>query len=517
MKKISIALTFAVLVLFGAVSFAHAWPDQPPTRAFISGPGITGQIQITDPAVLGVLRMGGLEDLTTGVISEPASMQNGYQIIRYFDGSFRFADLTFYPGTNGARSHIYFQDGPQLNGDHTPFNNRWLYATAAGDAVIRKYLDTLHTSSTEPPLLVRTAGSVPVLLAYNSTSLQPTFILPNGLRSSDGEHYYAAFDAVGVTSIHAFNLTDGTIQSTFALDGSWKLSAISAQGRWLALTQIPPEAPNLLQPSALEAGASHTAIAIMDTTTGKLAQTVALEGKFDVDALDANGTALFLVQHGSASDPAQYQVRLFDLTKRELVSGAIVDKRETDEVMVGYPWDAVATPDGTWLFTLYLRINDQSAFIHALNLKERYAWCIDLPAQSETRSALQNYTIALAPNGKNLYALNSALGTLSMIQVGDADISRTIQFAAPTARTESAPPSTIISHARVSRDSSTLFFTDGYTVWQFNASTTQFHTLLHQDKPIIGLVTQSANLMLIVNADHTLVPLPSVVASEQSK
>lgn len=506
MKRITLSLTFALVVLFGAFSFAHAWPDQPPTSAFISGPGISGQVQITDPTVLAALRMGGLEDLNTGVVAEPVGIRDGYQITRYFEGSFRFADLTYSPGANGARSYVFFRDGAQLIGDHTPFNNHWLYATAQGDTVLRQYLDALRSGSVAPPLLARASASGASLIAYNSTTLQPAFILPNGLRSADGAHYYAAFDSMGVTTIHSFDVLLGTIQSSFALDGSWKLSAVSATGKWLALTQNVSEQT---QAEWTNANKWQTNLAVLDTASGKLAQNITLDGKFDVDALDANGTALFVIEHAPTAKPEQYQVRLYDLSKNELLPGAIVDKREVDEEMVGYPWDAVATPDGTWLFTLYLNTRENTAFIHALNLRERYALCIDLPAHSQTLPALQSYALALSPNARTLYAVNSALGSFAIIPVGDADIARAIQFPPPAAA--SAPT----AQARVSPDNNRVLFTDAHTVWEFDTSTNQIRIVLHQDKPILGFASH-ANDMLLANADHTLTRLNPVSASLQT-
>lgn len=144
MKKMTIALTLGFAILFAASSLAHAWPDQPPAKAFISGPGIAGQIQIADQSVLDSLRLGTFEDMQSGTLPAPANPGQGFHIIRYFDGGeFRFADITYYPNVAGARSMVMFQDGPQLQGDHTPYNGKWLYTNAAADHLIQPYIQKL--------------------------------------------------------------------------------------------------------------------------------------------------------------------------------------------------------------------------------------------------------------------------------------------------------------------------------------------------------------------------------------
>lgn len=146
-KKSLIAVILACAFALASFNLARAWPDLPPAKAFISGPGIEDQIQITDPNVLQVLRLGVLEDFEHGTLAKPNALNDGFNIIRYFDGGeFRFADLTYYPNTTGARSVVYFRDGPMLQGDHTPYNEKYLYTTTNGDQILQNYLRQLGVS-----------------------------------------------------------------------------------------------------------------------------------------------------------------------------------------------------------------------------------------------------------------------------------------------------------------------------------------------------------------------------------
>src|SRR5581483_5645354 len=143
MRKRIFALALSALMLFSAVSLALAWPDQPPSRAFISGRGIESGVEITNPDLLDDLRLGGLEDLGWGPVQKPEGLGVPYQIRRYFENNtFRFADLTYYPNPNGARSYVYWEDGSQLSGDHTPFHKKWLYTNSSADHAMQVFLQS---------------------------------------------------------------------------------------------------------------------------------------------------------------------------------------------------------------------------------------------------------------------------------------------------------------------------------------------------------------------------------------
>ena len=57
--------------------------------------------------------------------------------------------------------------------------------------------------------------------------------------------------------------------------------------------------------------------------------------------------------------------------------------------MAGYDWDGVASADGRWLLTLYLSTQRNVAFVHALDLKNQFAICIDLPSGSGDYNVLK--------------------------------------------------------------------------------------------------------------------------------
>jgi hypothetical protein len=102
-------------------------------------------------------------------------------------------------------------------------------------------------------------------------------------------------------------------------------------------------------------------------------------------------------------------VRFYDLRLATLQAEPVRDKRTTGEVMTGYAWGTVADGRGQWWHTLYVSTQRNKAFIHALNLQESlFAFCIDLPSEEGDFVKLQQYALALSPDGQTIYATNPA-------------------------------------------------------------------------------------------------------------
>ena len=147
MRKITLALTIVVGLLLSVVGVAFAWPDQPPDRATISGPGLNGETDITDKDVLAAMKLGVLEELEAPQTEAPQVSGEGYTIRRWFyGGEFNFATLHYYPDPAGGNGYVRWDDGPDLTGDHTPYNGRWLRITERGEAAVQKVLVGLGVS-----------------------------------------------------------------------------------------------------------------------------------------------------------------------------------------------------------------------------------------------------------------------------------------------------------------------------------------------------------------------------------
>jgi len=327
--------------------------------------------------------------------------------------------------------------------------------------------------------LARPQGDTGPLIAYDMPSGGVRFTLPPGLLSADKQHYLAATAGAG-TQLLAYDLSTGAQTLLAHLTGQWALSAVSATGHWAALTRLPSDSE---KQSWTATSTWKTEVQVVDTKTGQTAHSIALDGNFAVDTLSALGDALFVIQYLPAVKPDHYQVRLFDLTTDTLQSGALVDKRDPEEVMIGQRWQAVAPSDGSWLYSLYLRTANNTAFIHALNTRDKFTLCFDLPTvNGSTLDQLRAYSLALSPDGQTLYAANPALGVVAKVDLSAYEVTRAASFSPdPVIQSAPAPVNFGVADARG------LYFTSGKQIWAFNAGTQQVKSLSTLNTVISGL------------------------------
>ena len=138
--------------------------------------------------------------------------------------------------------------------------------------------------------------------------------------------------------------------------------------------------------------------------------------------MSPDGQLLYLIEHQGEPGSGHYQVRLYDVTYRELVKDPIVDKRELDEQMEGRPVARVASADGVWVHTLYVTASG-GAFVHQLNTVERYALCAGLPGNSSTPAEAGAWRLALS-SATAPFAANGRLGVVASVDSGNVRLSR---------------------------------------------------------------------------------------------
>jgi len=154
-------------------------------------------------------------------------------------------------------------------------------------------------------------------------------------------------------------------------------------------------------------------------------------------------TKLFLLEylkHG-------YEVRVYDLATNTLVAQPLKDQEESAYIR-GTPWVRLSSPDGRYLFTLYIS-GSGKAMIHELDLRNAVARCIDLPAWNGFNGAT-SYTMTLSPNGRTLWAVGPATGKVAAIDVASAKLRDSFSF---TSATANGP---VGATAAISRDGSRI-------------------------------------------------------------
>jgi cytochrome c oxidase subunit 2 len=316
--------------------------------------------------------------------------------------------------------------------------------------------------------VVRAQGQRGPLVAYAMPAGREVFSLPAGAPAADGSRYFSTAHQGNETILNVFETGTGHLNGRFTFAGSWRLSGISPTGRWLALIEGVNEVE---KERRTRTNQWPTAIQIVEAETGQVVHSLDLDGNFEVEVISARGDALFLIEYVPAVRPTQYRIRLYDLTTRTLQPGALRDKRFGDELMTGLAWGGVASVDGRWLLTLYLNTQGNVAFIHALNLEEKFPVCIFLPSGDGDLARLKAYSLTLSPDGQTVYAANAALGVVAEISLQTYEVMRQAEFTpagltTPAAGNEAEMPA---NSSVISNDGQTLYFSGGQGIWRYAA------------------------------------------------
>jgi hypothetical protein len=233
----------------------------------------------------------------------------------------------------------------------------------------------------------------------------------NGVLAPGHEVRYVAIPSRDGTVVEAVRVLGGRVVRWNTLPGAFGIpnvawvgsaSGLSADGKTLVLASQAPRAIH-----------GTTRFVLLKTRTLRAAPMIALRGSYSFDALSPDASTLYLIQYTSGQDYTRYRVRAYDLTKRQLVPGAIVDRREPDEAMTGGAVTRATTPDGRWAYTLYAR-DGQAPFVHALDTVQRRAYCIDLPLPANQQWQM---TLRLAFHGPSELRVRAGHKTLALVDL----------------------------------------------------------------------------------------------------
>jgi len=198
-----------------------------------------------------------------------------------------------------------------------------------------------------------------------------------GVVAPGGISRYVALNAGSYTVLAHVAVADGRVLRYRTLPGAYGIPVVTGDGTTGGMA-ADGETLVLAAFSSPPGPGANSMFAVVATGRLRVTQTVLVQGSFSFDALSPDGSTLYLIQYLSTRDFTRYRVRAYDLSTRKLVPGAIVDRREPDEQMHGFPVTRASTRDGGWAYTLYGRDADH-AFVHALDTRHSVARCIDLP------------------------------------------------------------------------------------------------------------------------------------------
>jgi hypothetical protein len=283
--------------------------------------------------------------------------------------------------------------------------------------------------------LASTAGTSGPVTAYDGVTLGRRFELPRGLRAADGSAHFALLGS----ELRRYDPLTGRRTRSYELNGKWSLAAVSATARWAVLSR------------------GTTEVQVLDTQAGTIAHRLKLHGVFLVETISSEGDFLFLQQNFV---DGRYAVRGYDLAAETLIQGSLATKGET-VLMEGIAAGTVASPDGRWLLTLYVDTKRNAAFVHALNIVDRFPLCIDMPPCPKcTVAQLRRWALALAPDGRTLFAANPAIGRVAEVHLPTSRVIHQARFEPDPGATQ--------TRAAISPDGSRFVFTNGEAVWSYD-------------------------------------------------
>ncbi|HXT37273.1 MAG TPA: hypothetical protein VN837_16995 [Chloroflexota bacterium] len=272
--------------------------------------------------------------------------------------------------------------------------------------------------------------------------------------------------AAGVSPAPVAMRQASVARSGFPADGSQVLSALSFNARWLALRE------------ELSINSTTTHFIVIDTQKMRVVADHTLNGQFGLDAISADGRILYLIQSLPNIGFGVYQVRSFEVAHGVLDSKVVAQRGEKPGSMSGEAWTRVWSPDGAWLYTLYVE-NNGHAFIHALNLRARTTVCLDFPAISSNVGLMAHFTLSEAPDGHALYAVNAALGVAVEVRNLPVGSMRLVHLGL-----RAGAPMRMQDAAAISADGRRVFVATGSGVWVLDTGSLTVRKTLVSDQEI---------------------------------
>ncbi|MGW4464518.1 YncE family protein [Micromonospora sp. NPDC004704] len=277
-----------------------------------------------------------------------------------------------------------------------------------------------------------------------------------GVLSGDGTRLVRTEVAGEGTRLTSHRLSDGASVSGGTLSDRLAARATNPDGSLVALATPGEPGGGPYRPG----GRERTTIVVAGTAGER--SRVELAGNLEPEAFDATGQALFVLDYLPPAAPDRYRVRMIDLASGELqpllTRLKAVVPAGAEEEMRGEGRQAVYDTNTRQLFTLYTHQPEHEhtrdliggaredaphvhAFVHTLNLTERWAYCVDLPSPFGEQPAA-GHAIALDPSGAGVYVVDATSGTIAVIDPAALTVSRTLRFTPPTGPIVSAAATT---------------------------------------------------------------------------
>lgn len=276
------------------------------------------------------------------------------------------------------------------------------------------------------------------LNVYDLRSGARRFVLPAGMLSADGRAFISAVHLRGGTRFLRFDPRTGRARALRTVPGTWSIVGVSADGRRIARFKF----------------RKHAKGTVLTLDGRGRSQSIRFPGTYELESISPDGRRLFLIRwHRSGS----YDLQQYDLSTARLSPTRLDDPGEK---MEGQAQSAVQTRDGSWLYTLYGKLNGET-FVHALDLRTGIAHCIDLPLHGDLAS-IGATALTLSPDERELYIASPLAGQVTTVDLTTLAVASTVRFRA-------LPPGNFVfgtgPSAAISPNGRMLAFVTAHRLW----------------------------------------------------
>ena len=267
---------------------------------------------------------------------------------------------------------------------------------------------TCGTTSYAPAgssLFVFPSGHQGPLNVYDSWTGKRRIVLPAGMLAADGRAFVSAEHVKGGgTRFLRFDPRTGTSRTLRTVAGAWSVVGVSADGGQIARFKF----------------RKHATGTILTVDDRGRSQSIRFPGTYELESFSPDGQRLFLIHwHRTGS----YDLQQYDRSTARL-SPTRLD--EPGEKMEGQAQSAVQTRDGSWLYTLYWKLNG-GTFVHALDLQTGIAHCIDLPLHGDL-APISASALTLSPDERELYVASPLVGRVTIVDLSTLAVTSTVRY-----------------------------------------------------------------------------------------
>jgi hypothetical protein len=286
---------------------------------------------------------------------------------------------------------------------------------AAGTAV------AIAARPVEPILVTDGKGLISLI---DPRTGEATYTVTDAIKAPNGT-IYRAEESGETTVVEMLDPQSGEVITSTAVGGKLEIRAVSPQGDVVALMTTRPTSTDLYVPEPRE----YTAINVV-WSEGREPRNYTLKGNFEPETFSTDGKTLFMLEFFPPTDPDRYFVRQLDLESGGVTEVTTPDQGKGIELnpeMRGHARAQAMAPDGSFLFSLYTieagetpvhdpadPHTDRWAFVHTLNLGEKWSHCIFLPVPFGT-GAESAMSLAISGDGKHLFVLDAATQNVARI------------------------------------------------------------------------------------------------------